>query len=144
MTKERLRVFMSFLLIGTKLTIIFWIFFLGITKTFDFTTCTALIAMILPLFTIHTTIAARGLFQEKTNPQDKLAVSNSIMIFSLAVPILYFFYLMLLVSLTPDRVSSEEQKIFIGFSEGIFGVYMGFIIKFLYQESIQGNQATPA
>jgi len=94
-----------------------------------------------PIFASFTTLIVLYIIENKNNieKQDKKVTSMFVFI-SFFIPVVFLlFILLILIKQAVTPVSIEDFSTYLGISESVFGVYIGYILKSLFKRENKHN-----
>ena len=97
--------------------------------------------IIAPIFASFSTLIVLYIIENKNNTekQDKM-VSSMFVFISFFIPIVFLlFILLVLIKQAVTPVSIEDFSTYLGISESVFGIYIGYILKSLFKRENKPN-----
>lgn len=137
--EEKFRARLSYFLVAAKFVVILWVFLVG---SFSSDQLSKTLSIIIPLFSVHISIIL-GFYLDQLNekPQEekkeKRAIPKPIKVFSWLFAVMYFVFLITIITLKGLVWGGESFDTFttyLGFGESIFGVYLGQLIVGLFKK----------
>lgn len=135
MTENKFRNTLGIVVVASHFTIILLIIVLRIFENFDDSTLKVALPIVVPLFASYTTLVVRYVIANKTQTADESQrVAPAFMIItSLIIGLFFIFFLIVVIRQAVKPIAVESFAVMLGLGETIFGIYMGYIFKNLYQ-----------
>lgn len=143
MTDLQLKDRLAYILFAAKFGVIVWTFFMWMTKGYNFQQLTEILAILIPLFSVHMTIIIKDYLENKEHKkQVGIHIRKPLVFFSQTLPIGYTIYMLLVIAMVPGQDKAFAQmKTLLGVGETIFGVYLGMIISTLFKAvNVEGKK----
>lgn len=142
MNQNKLIETVSKIYIASHFGIIILLVFLNIIGWFEDNFLKVALSILSPLFATYTTMIIKYIIKNRNNNHTSNQNVNKLFKFiTLFITSVFIFFIILIVVLQSVKpVSSENFSMYLGLCESIFGVYVGFILKSLFDND---NQTMP-
>lgn len=136
MTNTQLKDRIAYLLFFAKFIVVIWVFLMWLlSDQYDGSKLAIILAIIIPLFSMHLTMIIRNYLEDKEKKRDTgIEVRRPLVVFSHILPILYALFLILFITMVPLLLITFDTLIsMLCVLEPLIGIYLGMIVSELYK-----------
>ena len=134
MREEILRNRIGRLMIVSHFSVILLIVYFRLVDKFDDDTLKVALPVVIPLFASYTTIIVNNFIENRHKAGSKKMVnSNFVFVCFFITALLTLFVFAVVIKQSVKPASIESFAVLLGLSETVFGLYVGYIIKALFQ-----------